>query len=138
MQVHKSILEKDKSSSEYFQATDGWSDPFPSADELSPEAIHWANTTDIDGYFKRTQTPFSDLIVKCKIGFHEVPCPEPRISFLYSFGFCYTMLGTADTAYNISEPGFSSAYSLEIDIQQHEYGSTLGPGTGIWVCICLS
>ena len=137
MRVHKSILEKDKSSAEYFQTADSWSDPFPSADELSPEVVHWANTTDIAAYFKTTQTKFSDLIVKCKIGFHEVPCSQPQISFLYSFGFCYTMSGTANTAYNISEPGFSSAFSLEIDIQQHEYGSTLGPGAGIWVYVFI-
>ena len=104
-------------------------------DESNPEAVQWANATDLFAFYQKAKTPFSDLIVKCKVGFGEVPCPEPRSSITRAFGFCYTMLGTADTAYTISEPGFSSAFSLEIDIHQHEYGNTWGPGAGIWVNI---
>ena len=131
--MRRSVLESHAFASEYFRFKDTWVTAPRTLDHLSPEVIRWANTTDAMAYWRSTLAPYTDFIIRCEVGRARIPCPKPQITHVLWFGMCYTMRGTADTAYAISEPSFGSQFTMVIDVQQQDYALAASPGVGVRV-----
>ena len=131
--MRRSALEADAFATQFMRYKDNWVLFPPTLDHLSPEVLHWANTTDAMAYWRSTLAPSSDFIIRCAVGHTKIPCPKPQIINMVWFGMCYTMLGTADTAYAISESSHESQFTMVIDVQQHEYALTISQGAGVRV-----